>query len=130
MRENENTVRTGSISAGAELKEDKVRLLEENKELRHKLDDEVGKNLVLSVANARLEEKSVRLQEHINRLDKTTKTLKTTKTYQEYGILVLTVLFGLPSLFTLTGWIRIVFGGIILGVLCFIIASLVHNRND
>ena len=129
MHENKNTVRAGSINAGAELKEDKVRLLVENKELRHKLDDEVGKNLVLSVTNVRLEETVIRLGEQVSRLEKEKQTLKTMKAYREYGILALTVLFGIPSLFTLTGWLQIIFGGVILCILCFACFTLFFNGN-
>ena len=118
------------MSIGAELKEDKVRLLKENQELRQQLGDVINENRAYAVANARLEEKIVRFKEDISRFEKTTKTLKKTKQYQDYGILVLTVLFGLPSLLTWTGWIRIAFGAVILGVVCFIISSLVHSKND
>jgi hypothetical protein len=110
MRENEDTDRTGAMSIGAELKEDKVRFLEENKELRHQLGDAVNENRALAVANARFEEKAIQFKKDISRLEKAETTLKTTKHYRDYGILALTVLFGLPSLFTLTGWFRIVIG--------------------
>jgi len=130
MRENEKSVRTSASSIGAELKEDKERLLGEIKELRHQLGDAHNKNLALEVANSRLEEKATRFDEDKSRLEKLVKTLQTKKEYREYGILALTILFGIPSLFSLTGWLRIVFGSVVLGVLCFIVSSLLHNRSD
>ena len=50
MRENEDIVRIGVISIGAELKEDKVRYIEENKELRRDIGEATNKILALSIA--------------------------------------------------------------------------------
>ena len=118
------------MSIGAELKEDKIRHIEEIKELRQKLGDAINENRVLAVANARHEEKAIRFQEKVSRLEKETKVLKAVKVYREYGILTLTVFLGLPSLFTLTGWLRFVVGCVVLCVLSFICTSLFHNRNN
>jgi len=130
MPKNDRTVGTDDFNIGAELKQDKIRLLRENRKLRLKLDAAVNDKLALSVTNAHLEEKVDRLEENVTRLEKHVQSLQDMKEYRERGILALTVLCGLSPLF-LSHWIaKIVFYGLLACILCFVIGTMCRNQKN
>ena len=121
MPGNDKADGTDASNMGAELKKDKNRLLRENGKLRRKLDAAMDDKLAFSTDNARLDEKVVRLEGDVARLENDVQSLQGMKEHRENAMLALTVLCGTAPLFFLHWFPSIVFGLLILGILCWVL---------